>query len=165
MAWCHQATSHYLNQRLRPVSPYVITRLKWVKLQAATTYSQSIQNTYHFIYEVFSIVMTVLTRTWINEDEESFCKMMKNRFARQIFACFRSWLEIERSVSCQAITQTNESHDLHGQPVLRCSDLLMHAGPSPRPTHTNGLRRHPSIHPPPHLQPDYEKHLKLKSMA
>ena len=32
MAWCHQATSHYLSQWWpRPVSPYGITRPQWVK--------------------------------------------------------------------------------------------------------------------------------------
>ena len=33
MAWCHQATSHYLSQCWpRSVSPYGITRQQWVKL-------------------------------------------------------------------------------------------------------------------------------------
>ena len=37
MAWCHQATSHYLNQcQLRSMSPYCVTsttgRLQWVKM-------------------------------------------------------------------------------------------------------------------------------------
>ena len=32
MAWCHKATSHCLSQYWpRPMSPYVVTRLQWVK--------------------------------------------------------------------------------------------------------------------------------------
>ena len=35
MAWCHQATSHYLSQCWpRSMSPYDITRLHWVKMLA-----------------------------------------------------------------------------------------------------------------------------------
>ena len=33
MAWCHQATSHYLSQcRSRSTSPYAVTRPQWVKI-------------------------------------------------------------------------------------------------------------------------------------
>ena len=34
MAWCHQATSHYLSQcRPRSMSPYGVTRPQWVKIR------------------------------------------------------------------------------------------------------------------------------------
>ena len=36
MAWCHQATSHYLSQRWpRSMSPYGVTRPQWVKHEIA----------------------------------------------------------------------------------------------------------------------------------
>ena len=37
MAWCHQATSHYLNQCwTRSMSPYGVTRPQWVKVAKST---------------------------------------------------------------------------------------------------------------------------------
>ena len=37
MAWCRQATSHYLSQYWpRSISPYVVTRPQWVKWAAVT---------------------------------------------------------------------------------------------------------------------------------
>ena len=37
MAWCHQATSHYLSQGWpRSMSPYGVTRPQWVKITAAS---------------------------------------------------------------------------------------------------------------------------------
>ena len=39
MAWCHQATSHYLGQYwIRSVSPYGITRSQWVNLMYIHAY-------------------------------------------------------------------------------------------------------------------------------
>ena len=38
MAWCHQATSHYLSQCWpRSLSPYGVTRSQWVKYQLITS--------------------------------------------------------------------------------------------------------------------------------
>ena len=42
MAWCHQATSHYLSQCWpRSLSPYGVTRPQWVKPGAETGTSQT----------------------------------------------------------------------------------------------------------------------------
>ena len=42
MAWCHQATSHYLSQCWpRSLSPYGVTRPQWVNPPVSPTYSPS----------------------------------------------------------------------------------------------------------------------------
>ena len=60
MAWCHQATSHYLSQcRSRSISPYGVTRGQWVNQIRLVLASQSFLSlslqTSHFTFKIFSI--------------------------------------------------------------------------------------------------------------
>ena len=51
MAWCHQATSHYLSQCwLRSLLPYDVTRAQWVKSLRLR------QNGRHFLDDIFKCI-------------------------------------------------------------------------------------------------------------
>ena len=53
MAWCPQATSHYLNQCWpRSMSPYGVTRLQWVNSSANHTLTLEYKISRHFIINV-----------------------------------------------------------------------------------------------------------------
>ena len=62
MAWCHQATSHYLNQSwLRSMLPYGTTRLQWVNC-----YYLYIKILYHIVSQVSCWYQAKLLLTQIN---------------------------------------------------------------------------------------------------
>ena len=56
MAWCHQATSHYLSQCWpRSMSPYVITKPQWVKLSFLISHTiWYTQSKFHITWNIFS---------------------------------------------------------------------------------------------------------------
>ena len=50
MAWCHQATSHYLSQCWpRSLSPYGVTRPQWVNSRHTEFISRNIKTHLHFL--------------------------------------------------------------------------------------------------------------------
>ena len=55
MAWCRQATSHYLSHCWpRPLSPYGVTRPQWVKSQNAIT--RTLRDTMKYIWDLTNII-------------------------------------------------------------------------------------------------------------
>ena len=70
MAWCRQATSHYLSRCwLRPVSPYGVTRPQWVK----NLYTKYVY-IYIYIY-IYIHTHTSVAPVWVNSRYEANCKL------------------------------------------------------------------------------------------
>ena len=56
MAWCHQATSHYLNQCWsRSMSPYGVTRLQWVRAWTSNDIPKEIMECNYWSMSKFQI--------------------------------------------------------------------------------------------------------------
>ena len=78
MAWCHQATSHYLSQCWpKSLLPYDVTKSKWVKLKLSKMYSmtdlaihrlkfvwQSINICIFALHSVIIIIITLVGKYW-----------------------------------------------------------------------------------------------------
>ena len=72
MAWCHQATSHYLNQCWwRSMSPYNITWLKWVK--GSTRMCLSFRLQFIAVYEVSGPASTGTVLVFHYVPLQAFC--------------------------------------------------------------------------------------------
>ena len=71
MAWCRQATSHYLNQCWpKSLPPYGVTRPQWVK-SSSSTCIQEIYNTFYYgsclIFKwAYPVLFVWLLSTWVN---------------------------------------------------------------------------------------------------
>ena len=82
MAWCRQATSHYLSQWWpRCLSPYGITRPQWVKLQLSTSiYSYCIryEMKYWFPYKM------IWAKNLLKATSESDYRKFKFKFVQKL---------------------------------------------------------------------------------
>ena len=132
MAWCRQATSHYLNQCLqRPMTPYDITRphWQWAKLHFLVTFFTS-----HFIHSRSSsvyvmawhpldpksfsaVIMIMITMLHVSITYQSIMLPSKAQihFTNYFFSNDSNWMQITRCCHSQRSHQFTpiHSHSVH----------------------------------------------------
>ena len=94
MAWCHQATSHYLSQCWpRSMSPYGITRPQWVKILRPIQYSQ------HLLDGILKLVFLKKINGIKILIDIPWSLLLRVQWALNQ-NCFRKWLDFKQMPGC-----------------------------------------------------------------
>ena len=107
MAWCRQATSHYLNQCwLRSLSPYGVTRPQWVKVTTTSPRGQWVNTdrfkviTYQVVSSLFVMVSLILASYLCNHHRGDLQQKNPNKINK--------WSQLQ----CGAVTSIILSKEL-----------------------------------------------------
>ena len=77
MAWCHQATSHYLSQCWpRPLSPYGVTRPQWVKMTYLDYRSSQLTHLIDIINIIFFNSLWPSDAIWWHRSRSTLAQVM-----------------------------------------------------------------------------------------